>query len=258
MMIWINVIEWIRQRDGKAFDFHGLMHRFTLESIARLAFGLEFDVIQKDRVQFAVDFDACTWSINNSMLDPFWLLKRYFTYEGWQYFAALNRINQFVSKIIAERRRTIAENGGKFTADMNDLLSLYLDKDTTNNTNNNMKDEDSQGSSLRDVVLNMIIAGRDTTAQALSWSFYRMCLHDGMQEKLRTEIIEVLKNTGEYEILRANNGLGSIAYDTLQQLKYVEAFIMEVLLLHPSVPKEAKCCFKDDILPDGTEVKKVI
>jgi cytochrome P450 len=36
----------------------------------------------------------------------------------------------------------------------------------------------------------------------------------------------------------------------------LEAFCMEVLRLHPSVPKEGKFAFKDTELPDGTKVKK--
>jgi cytochrome P450 len=256
-------IEWIRSKPKNTpFDLHGLMHRFTLESIARLAFGLKFDVIRKERVQFAEDFDFCTYSINNSMMDPMWMIKRYCTPSGWKYFAAIRRINQFVSKIISERRATIAAQGGKVTADMNDLLSLYLDKGTFQQSEEHEQDNnrddtylEPNDSTLRDVILNMIIAGRDTTAQALSWAFYRMCIHN-LQDKLRTEIITVLKEADEYEVLKGKQGYGTISYETLQSMKYLEAFIMEVLRLHPSVPKEAKCVFKDDVLPDGTQVKQ--
>ena len=262
-----QAIEWIRNQNNKSFDFHALMHRYTLESIARIAFGIQFDIIRKERVEFAEDFDYCTWAVNNSMVDPLWWFKRYFTVSGWKYFQALGRINTFTQKIIQERKANIAANGGQVTADMNDLLSLYLAHDTVVATTTSAEKgagyqryDDTYLSptdaTLRDVILNMIIAGRDTTAQALSWAFYRMCLHDDIQSKLRTEIFTILQQTGEYTRLRERQGLGTVQYDTLQQLKYVEAFIFEVLRLHPSVPKEGKCVFQDDILPDGTEVKK--
>jgi len=47
-----------------------------------------------------------------------------------------------------------------------------------------------------------------------------------------------------------------LSYECLQSMKYLEAFCMEVLRFHPSVPKEAKYASKDDTLPDGTHVKK--
>jgi cytochrome P450 len=251
-----EVIIWIRRQGGKPFDLHHLMHRYTLESIARLAFGIRFNVIHKERVQFADDFDYCTWSINKSMVDPMWWFKRYFTYEGLHYHLALNRINKFAYNLIKERRAAL-ENAPAEEKGMNDLLSLYIDKGTFE------EDDDSADTylaptdeTLRDVMLNMVIAGRDTTAQALSWSFFRLCTEAGVQQKLRAEIVSVLRQSGEMEVLVGQKGEGHISYDTLAQMKYVEAFCMEVLRLHPSVPKEGKCCFKDDVLPDGTPVRK--
>jgi cytochrome P450 len=37
---------------------------------------------------------------------------------------------------------------------------------------------------LRDVILNFIIAGRDTTANALSWCIYTICSHPAVEAKV--------------------------------------------------------------------------
>ena len=42
------------------------------------------------------------------------------------------------------------------------------------------------------------------------------------------------------------------------ELKYMHAVTMEVLRLHPSVPKDVKFAVKDDVLPDGTKVGRQI
>lgn len=251
-----EVITWIRKQGGKKFDLHNLMHRFTLESIARIAFGFRFHVIHKERVQFSEDFDYCTWCINKSMVDPLWWFKRYFTYEGLKYHMALRRINAFAYNLIKERRAAL-EHTPSDQKGMNDLLSLYIDKGTFEESgeaaDTYLAPTDE---TLRDVMLNMVIAGRDTTAQALSWSFYRLCTEKGVQSKLREEVLSTLRSRGEEDVLVRNKGEGEINYDSLGQMKYLEAFCLEVLRLHPSVPKEAKCCFKDDVLPDGTPVRK--
>lgn len=257
-------------------DIHDLMHRFTLESISRVAFGIALGCIHNQSVNFAKDFDYCTMMINDSFLNPLWYLERYFTPKGWKYFAALRRIDAYAKKIITERRKEV-ESGADLEG-KNDLLTLYLDNKSFADIlgANKEKAASSEGKAeeldafmeptdknLRDVILNMVIAGRDTTAQALSWAFYRMCVHPETQKKIRAEVqsvfAECMSSNGtltEKVALEGSDGIGAVSFDTLQKLKYLEAFIMEVLRFHPSVPKEAKFAFKDDTLPDGTKIFK--
>lgn len=291
----------------ESFDIHALMHKFTLESIAYIAFGLHLGCITNDDVQFAADFDYCTACINDSMINPIWRLERYFTPRGWMYFYRLFRINRFSSKIITERRAQMKQqqlhrdgggggDGGDCDGDSNnsvrrsDLLSLYLDKDNFTSKGKSGEEEEEVGSkksggssssstssagggsaaggsagagykdafmeptdkNLRDVILNMIIAGRDTTAQALSWTIFRLCTHPETQLKMREEILSVVQNDSKTH----SQGQGFMSYAALQQLRYTEAVCMEALRLHPSVPKEAKCVLRDDLLPDGTALRR--
>lgn len=62
-----------------------------------------------------------------------------------------------------------------------DLLSRFM-----NATNEH--GEPLNNKELRDIVLNFVIAGRDTTAQALSWTFYNLLLHPRVEKKLLEEI----------------------------------------------------------------------
>jgi cytochrome P450 len=235
---------WIRERKGNPFDMHFLLHRCTLQSIGRIAFGLDLGTIFNERVPFAEDFDYCTWSVNQSMSNPLWLFTRYCTPGGWKYFFCIWRINQFAKEIIQDRRARLAK--GEDIADMNDLLSLYLDKGTVNEANPSGEDTflDPNDHTLRDVILNMVIAGRDTTAQALSWAFYRLVLEPGMQDRVYQEVSSIAKSAD------------TLTYEQLLEMKFVDAFCMEVLRLHPSVPKVGKNVLQDDILPDGLSVYK--
>lgn len=99
---------------------------------------------------------------------------------------------------------------------------------------------------LADVILNFIIAGRDTTAQAMGWCTYLLSTHPDIQEKLYEELVEVFGSDWESE------GWRSVSYDKIQKLPYLHCVALETLRLYPSVPKEAKWTFEDDVLPDGT------
>ncbi len=107
-----------------------------------------------------------------------------------------------------------------------DLLALFMEQ-------NLGRDE------LLPVVLNFLIAGRDTTAQALGWLFYEFSKSPECVEKAREEI---------HEKLGAGSSFRSMAYDDLSSLVYVQACFLEALRLHPSVPKNQKVAAKDDVI----------
>eukprot|EP00438_Fugacium_kawagutii_P022157 Skav235755 [mRNA] locus=scaffold803:182727:196874:+ [translate_table: standard] len=83
---------------------------------------------------------------------------------------------------------------------------------------------------LADLVMNFLIAGRDTTAQAMSW-----CL---------------------YQEVESVSGGKALTYDQLSQLSYTDAVLREALRLHPSVPLDSKFVNESVTLPDGTFAPK--
>jgi len=91
------------------------------------------------------------------------------------------------------------------------------------------------------VVLNFIIAGRDTTSNALTWTMHLLTEHTEVVERVRSELV----------------GVGaSPSFDDLSAKRrpYLHAMVSEVLRLYPSVPMELKAALEDDVLPDGTFV----
>lgn len=234
----------IQSKGDASFDIQILMQKFTLDSIGKIAFGYEIGALTRDRVLFAEAFDFCQYHVNECFINPFWRIIRYCTPEGWKYFSCLKTINEFAYKVVKQRREEFAAHPDDETIN-SDLISCYLSRQDVE-TEGELSDE-----YLRNVVLNFVIAGRDTTANALSWSFYRLCIHPDIQQRVYDEVIQVIGQ----ERATSTNAL-NLSYDEISQMKYLEAFCYEVLRLYPSVPKEAKFAFKDDKLPDGTEVKK--
>lgn len=96
----------------------------------------------------------------------------------------------------------------------NDLLQMLLEaKDEE--TGEGMSNEQ-----LRDEVITLFMAGHETTANALIWTFYLLGANPSKAEKIRTELSEVLK--GE-----APN------FDNVRALVYLRQVIDESMRLYP-------------------------
>jgi cytochrome P450 len=94
-----------------------------------------------------------------------------------RYRRALRRIEQVIARMIAERRSRADERS--------DLLSLLM----LAGTDQDLPMSDRQ---LRDEAVTMLLAGHETTALALSWTWHLLTRHPDMQEQLATQAHEVL------------------------------------------------------------------
>ncbi|KAB1218918.1 hypothetical protein CJ030_MR3G015166 [Morella rubra] len=106
---------------------------------------------------------------------------------------------------------------------------------------------------LRDIILNFIIAGKDTTATTIAWFIYMVCKHPAVQEKISEEVKEA---TNMKDITNYTEFAASLNEEALGNMHYLHAAITETLRLYPAVPVDAKICFSDDTLPDGCSVNK--
>jgi cytochrome P450 len=88
--------------------------------------------------------------------------------------------------------------------------------------------------------------GRDTTACALSWTWYELTRHP----EIVVNIVDEVRNIC---------GVGDEAdfsFDTMNQLKYTHCVALEVLRLHPPVTNDPRYAKRDSRLPDGTFTAK--
>ncbi|KAG0174543.1 hypothetical protein DFQ28_005878 [Apophysomyces sp. BC1034] len=225
---------------GTPVDFHAAMHKFTLESFVLIGFGTQLNAIAQENVPFAVSFDELQKHAVNVLVNPFAPLQvladRVFQPSKPTVEQHLDTINNFAYSVIEQRREGLAQ--GK---EYQDLLSRFMQ--AKNAEGNPLSDQE-----LRDTVLNFIIAGRDTTAQALSWAFYALITHPHVEKALLEEIEKHDVDSVEHD--------SPALYETIKQMTYAHAVFYEVLRLYPSVPSNLKYALKDDIWPDGTHVKK--
>ncbi|PKU81251.1 cytochrome P450 94B1-like [Dendrobium catenatum] len=98
---------------------------------------------------------------------------------------------------------------------------------------------------IRDMVISFLMAGRDTTSSALTWFFWLVSTHPDVEEKIINEINNKLIRSEE-----------EMSYESLKKLSYLEASLMESMRLYPPVAWDSKHAEGDDVLPDGTTIRK--
>ena len=224
-----------------AFDLQDLFFRLTIDTTAFIAFGAELDsILGGSQHKFAIAFDNLQQMIHLRFQDPLYKIKRIFqlTKRERMIRKEVAVVDKFAYEIINTKRR-MADNGDELGAD---LLSRYMASSISNCSNENDKSEAENNAFFRHVIMNFIIAGRDTTACALSWTFYELIRRPDVIEAIRKEVASVLGEGDDADY----------SLDMLGKLKYTHCVIMEALRLHPSVPSDNKFSVSDDTLPDGT------
>src|SRR5690606_15123369 len=93
--------------------------------------------------------------------------------------AARARLNRWLLETIAERRREGTDRG--------DLLSMLIHAQDTDGPGGGMSD-----AQVRDEMVTLFVAGHETTAVALSWTWYLLSQHPEAEARLHAELASVL------------------------------------------------------------------
>ncbi|KAJ0098820.1 hypothetical protein Patl1_19990 [Pistacia atlantica] len=231
---------------NRPLDMQDLFMKATLDSVFKVILGIDLDGLSRtyeEGARFTDAFDKANAITSFRYADFFWKIKRFLNIGSE---AELRKnikvVDEFVYKLIKGKIEQLnnphvdLQPGKK-----EDILSRFLE----------LKETDPKY--LRDIVLNFVIAGKDTTATTVSWFFYLLCKHPDIQEKIAKEIIEAtqVSSNSSIEELAAR-----VNEETLDKVHYLHAALSETLRLYPAVPVDAKVCFSNDTLPDGYSVKK--
>ena len=141
---------------------------------------------------------------------------------------SLGVLDDLVGRVVARRNET-GERG-------EDLLQLLIDAQP------DMAKAGMPDTLLRDQVLSTILAGHETTANALSWTFILLSRHPEILRKVQAEIADVL-------------GGRAPAFEDLHDLVYTRQVFMEAMRLYPPVWTLSRQAMEDDELP-GVPVPK--
>nr|AHF22080.1 CYP704A87 [Artemisia annua] len=232
----------------KSMNLQDLLLKSTLDSIFKVGFGFDLDTLSgSDEAsnRFMKAFDDSNELVYWRFADLLWRVKRYLNI-GRE--AALKEnikiIDKFVYEIIRNKREQLKNRN--LYRNKEDILSRFITE--SDNDPENMSDE-----YLRDILLNFLIAGKDTTANTLTWFFYMLCKHPLIQEKVAEDVKVATEADSNTPLDAFGFKLTEVAID---KMHYLHATLSETMRLYPAVPLNRKSVEKDDVLPDGFIIKK--
>ncbi|KAI4939601.1 uncharacterized protein J4E92_000887 [Alternaria infectoria] len=221
-------------RPDSIVDLQPLFFRLTFDTTTFLLFGKTLSSLQSSDIAGQESEFAAAFNLGQDYLshrgrlgELYWLAS---TPEFWQ---ACKTSHRFVDDAI-QRALDNAENTEPEKVEAEDRKH-YVFIDALIQETRNKKE-------LRDQCLNVLLAGRDTTACCLTWALRLLVRHPKVLERLRSEIEAVV-------------GLGQHAPQPsrvdLKKMRYLDLILKEVLRLYPSVPVNSRAALKTTTLPVG-------
>jgi cytochrome P450 len=216
-------------RSGRTFDVASDVMHLTLDIISRSMFSSDVGDVGGD-VEGAVKV-----TLAHSMRRS----QAYFQLPLWlplpnhrRFLVARRTLDRIVYGFIQGRRRSGVDSG--------DLLSMLL-ATHDEETGEGMSDEQ-----IRDEVMTIFLAGHETTALALTWTFYLLSTHPDVAHRHREEVGKVLSGRAP-------------TVDDLPRLPFNRMVVDEAMRLYPPAWIFARMPVSDDVvggyhLPRGVNV----
>ncbi len=148
---------------------------------------------------------------------------------------SLAEVDEVVYRIIAQHRRSQADGNPDI-----DLLSMLM---SVRDSETGAGLDDTQ---LRNETITFLLAGHETTANALTWTFYLISRHPEVEQRLLTELDEVL-------------GGKTPTLEDVSKLRYTKSVIQESMRLYPPIWIIERRVIEEDVidgytLPAGSAV----
>ncbi|MDT5268157.1 MAG: hypothetical protein QOH49_343 [Acidobacteriota bacterium] len=219
-----------RWHDGETLDVPAEMMRLTLAVVGKTLFDAD---VESDADEVGAALTEVMSLFGYLMLPFSELLEKLPLPPRRRFERARARLDAVIYRIIEEHRREGRDRG--------DLLSTLLHAVDEEGDRTGMTDEQ-----LRDEVMTIFLAGHETTANALAWTWYLLSQNQEAEARLHAELEEVL------------SGRPPTAED-FPRLRYTEMVVAESMRLYPPAWAVGRLALEDHevggyLIPRGSLV----
>ena len=168
-----------RWRDGETLEVWQEMMRLTLAIVGKTLFDADVESEAPEIGKALTDVMQLFERITNPLSG---LLDKLPLPSNTRWLKAKARLDSTIYRVINERRASGEDRG--------DLLSMLLLAQDEEGDGGSMNDQQ-----LRDEAMTLFVAGHETTANALTWTWYLLSQHRDVEARLHEEVDSVLTGT---------------------------------------------------------------
>ena len=209
----------ILSSQSAVIDLQPLFLCLTLDSATKFLFGESVESLKAPESANERTFGQAFNTAQETVTQRFRLPDFYWMIGGSKFRKACNDVHCFADEIIA---RNLSRSSGKSRVFLDAVAESTADRDA-----------------LRGQIISLLVAGRDTTACLITWTFFLLVRHPKVLEKLRTEI--KCHCFDPATLMRAD----------LRKMSYLQKVLNETLRLYPSVPINNRVAKRTTVLPRG-------
>ena len=223
---------------GTMLDMETEFGSVSLDIIGRAVFNYDFgSVNQESPVVKAVYRALQEAEYRSTSFIPYWNLPfaNLFMKKLQDFETNMNLLNSVLDELISkaiesQEKEELAELETRDYSKMENpsLLRFLVD----------MRGEESTSVQLRDDLMTMLIAGHETTAAVLTWTFFELSQQPELMARVQEEIDVALQ--GQHP-----------CYDDVANLPLLRLCLAETLRMYPEPPLLIRRALEDDVLPKG-------
>jgi cytochrome P450 len=217
-------------QQGQTIDLQADLMRYTVDTIAGLAFGAEVNTLETEGNVLQHHLDKIFPALGRRMLSPLPIWRWWRSAADRELERGVAEVNKAVDGFIAQARARLAAEPSRREHPAN-LLEAMLAA------------ADEPGSGIDDAqvsgnVLTMLLAGEDTTANTIAWMIHLLWRHPAALQRAQEEVRAVVSDPARP------------TWDEIAQLGFIEACAHETMRLKPVAPLLVVQALADTTLAD--------
>lgn len=207
-------------------DLQPIFFRYTLDTTSALIFNQSVSALENERRDLfseSFSYAANVTAMRSRLGDLYWL------HTPRRFSKACREVKMYADDYIAQALLSYQAGPNPGTSDGHQESSFITD----------LMEELKDPGKVRDQMINVLLAGRDTTACLMTWAVRLLTRHPHVLTRLRAEILEIMGD--QVYMSRAQ----------IRRMMFLQHVLSETLRLYPSVPMNLRFANKTTVMPRG-------